>query len=97
MSKRAKKIKIILIVLAILYVSSYFFISRTSLKYAKADGIDAFFYVPCSIHQLIRSQTLLRVHYFGIVFYYPIWWIDHLLGGPSYSYFTPLDAVGAPK
>ena len=85
-----KKCAVVGIVLMIAYVLSYFVISRVSLAHNRQYGIICFFYAPaCSPVAFAKSKSLQRLHEFGKIFFYPIWWLDYSLGGPEYVSAAP--------
>ena len=71
-----------------IYVVAYYSLSRSSLNKVSSYGIRGFYYVPCSPEKIFQSKSLCRLHIVGVVFFFPVWIVDHkLLGGPSYAFF----------
>jgi hypothetical protein len=86
-----KKITKCILLVFVVYVFSYFLLSRSSMYLNKRiypDWDNSFFYVPCdSIH--FKDNTALQCLHVGLVyFYYPVWFFDHyVLRGPNPSHF----------
>ena len=56
----------------------------------RKQDLDSFYYVPVSLDRIAKSNGLINLHYLGARFYYPIWYINHRLGGPGIGH-PPLD------
>lgn len=78
------------VAILIAYIVCYFLTSRMSLVRNRQFGIVGFFYAPpCSPTTFAKSKFFQNVHEFGKTFFFPIWWLDHALGGPSYISAAP--------
>jgi hypothetical protein len=65
----------------VVYVSSYFYLSRRGIAEAEAYGMDGFLYVPAA--EVFATEDLSG-HYRRCRIYAPINWIDkNVFGGPS--------------
>jgi hypothetical protein len=78
--------------MAPVYVASYILLSRTSMKLLEGHGGNGFYYVPCGLETMASSSTAQTLHIFGVYAFYPIWKLDHSLGGPSFG-SIPLDRL----
>ena len=64
--------------LAIVYVGSYYYLSRRGMREAKAHDIDGFLYIPCDEAFITKDFTR---HNRLDSFYAPLNWIDRRLFG----------------
>ena len=81
----------------LVYVGSYFTLSRYSLWYNSGGGLQGFLYVPCSPEFLNRHyDSLESVHYALVYFYYPVWAFDHYILGGSYWGHFPMQGLDPP-
>src|SRR3954469_13059214 len=97
MSKLGNKSTILWAVLALsLYTGSYFALSRSSEAMVRRElrGERGFFYVPVSVATIMERPDLQQVNQAAIVFYYPVWALDHLFGGPEFG-GLPMGRVGS--
>lgn len=70
--------------LLMLYVGSYFLLSRASRRIVEVHGIEGFYYVPVKAEVLMKDDFLASLHVVGYYVFYPVWWVDHkFLGGPD--------------
>jgi len=80
--------------LLVLYVGSYYALSRYSLYVLEGPESLGFYYVPCSGDTIARNSALEALNGALVVFYYPIWAVDHcVLRGPYWAY-PPLTELG---
>lgn len=83
---RTSRLVRVVLCFVILYVGSYFALSRYSLEVLEGNGVCGFYYVPCSGDTLTEYRGLEELHQALVLFYYPIWALDHyLLGGPYWA------------
>ena len=68
----------IALIVAILYVGSYYSLSRRGMREAPVYGICGFLYV--SFDEANRARDLSR-HYWLSILFAPINWLDHLISG----------------
>lgn len=83
-----------LLLLLIGYVISYAFLSRIGAKNAREAGMSCFLYVPCKFQAATGNQWIERLHIACIYFFYPVWFVDHLLGGPQFADGIPYQKIG---
>ena len=74
--KRLTVVLCVILVWLVCYVSSHFVLSRLSLAELKGRGVPGYYYVPCSMETLFRSDTLRMLHMVLRVYYSPIWYIE---------------------
>ena len=77
-----RRVAVTLAVLCLLYVGSYFVLTRWSASILSRQ-LDAggFWYVPVDAWTMKRNDTLRDVHRAAAVVYYPLWTVDHRLNG----------------
>ena len=61
----------------------------------RSEGLDGFLYAPVPLDMFAKSRLWQRVHDVGIIFFYPVWYIDNVFGGPSYGY-PPMVEIDKP-
>ncbi len=75
---RFRLLKLIAVFLLILYVGSYYHLSRRGMEEAKLCSMRGFLYVP--VAEACAKQDLSE-HYFRMRLYAPLNWLDHTLFG----------------
>jgi hypothetical protein len=100
---RSRRFRIAVAVFLLVYVGSYFVLSRCGTAIARQYNAEGFLYVPCSWEACDGSRTLETLHYSMVAFYFPVWSVDHyVFGGPHWSHIPmfhidgpspPLDAL----
>jgi len=72
------------------YVTAYLCLSRASERILKAEGVDGFLYAPVPLERIVKSPGWQWTHQVCARLFYPLWLIDHALGGPQMG-FLPAD------
>ena len=78
----------ILAVALALYVGSYFMLSRYSYyRYGQRnEKSENFWYVPAEPMRIFTTNSLLAIHVYASLVYYPVWVADRaLFNGPQYA------------
>jgi len=89
MTRCSKKWVLVLCVMLVCYVGSHFVLSRLSIAKLQGTSSIGFYYVPCSMEALFRSDSLRILHGVLYFFYYPVWYIESDVFGGPYPYMMP--------
>ena len=86
-----RRVLLALSVAALLYVGSYFLLTRWSRAVLSEFDQGGFWYVPVEPRTMMSHAPFRTAHRAASVLYHPIWWVDrHFLGGP---YPAPVIAI----